>query len=83
MKLREYGERVKDGKEEKSWCEGENKEKKFDKIEKRVKKERQIGSEGTDWRNGRGRGKETEKKEQLRADFATDGHVTVSRLQST
>lgn len=39
--------------------------------------------EETDWRNGRGGGKETKKKEQLRADFATDGHVTVSRPQST
>lgn len=38
----------------------------------------------TDWRSGGGeRRREAEKKEQLRADFASDGHITASHPQST
>ncbi len=41
-----------------------------------MKEKRQIrGMEGVEERK--------QKKEQLRADFATDGHVTVSHPQST
>lgn len=47
----------------------------MEKIESKDK--RQIGGmEGE-------RGEETDKKEQLRADFASDGHITVSHPQST